>query len=195
MNKEDVVAFFDSRAELWDAQMIKTQWKIDKILDVANIDNDTIVLDVACGTGVLVPDYLKRNVKKYIGIDISKKMLEIAKNNFQSYKNFEFICADAETVKFSQKFDSIIIYNAFPHFVDSKQLFFNLAKCLKDNGRITIAHSMSREDLIKHHSGDAEKVSKTLPEIFELSEFMNEFFDVDFTESSDELYIISATKN
>lgn len=194
MDKKAVSAFFDSLADSWDDDMIKIQWKIDKILDVAEVTEGKTVLDVACGTGVLVPDYLRRNVKKCVAVDISERMIEIAKNKFSQYDNVEFLCADAEQYKFSEMFDCIVIYNAFPHFTDREQLFKNLSNYLKNGGRITIAHGMSREALIKHHSGSAEKVSTILPEAEELAEIMKAYFNADTIISTDELYIVSGIK-
>lgn len=43
-------------------------------------------------------------------------------------------------VIFSELFDSIVIYNAFPHFVNRKLLFENLSKLVKTGARITVAH-------------------------------------------------------
>ena len=194
MDKKEIAAFFDSYASSWDADMIKEQWKIDSILDVAQINEGTAVLDVACGTGVLIPDYIVRKVGRCVAVDISHNMIDIAKSKFSGHENLEFICADAETFDFGEKFDSIVIYNAFPHFADRRLLFENLSAHLEDNGRITVAHSMSRENLLKHHSGKAEKISTVLPEADELAEIMLPYYEVDVKISTDEIYIVSGKK-
>ncbi len=195
MDKKEITAFFDSCADSWDADMIKVQWKIDKILDVAEVTEGKSVLDVACGTGVMITDYISRKVSRCIGVDISQKMIEIAKNKFSDNKNIEFVCADAECFGFNEKFDCIVIYNAFPHFANREMLFGNLSRYLKENGRITVAHGMSRGALIKHHSGNAEKISTLLPESDELAEIMKPYFDVDTKISTDEIYIVSGKNN
>ena len=122
-------------------------------------------------------------------------MIKIAKNKFLKYENVSFLCADAETFKFGEKFDSIVIYNAFPHFDNCELLFENLSSFLNRNGRITVAHGMSREALIRHHSGKAEKISSILPETDELEEIMKPYFDVDIKISTDEIYIVSGKKH
>jgi demethylmenaquinone methyltransferase/2-methoxy-6-polyprenyl-1,4-benzoquinol methylase len=194
VDKKEVIEFFDSFAESWDDDVVRIQWKIEKILDAAGVSEGKAVLDVACGTGVLIPDYINRKVSRCVGIDISTKMIDIAKRKFSEYENISLLCADAETFEFSENFDCIVIYNAFPHFVNCEALFINLAKCLNQGGRITIAHGMSREELIKHHSGRAEKISSVLPEAEELAKAMSEFFDMDIKTSTDEIYIVSGKK-
>lgn len=195
MDKKEVTAFFDSYAASWDNDMIKVQWKIDRILDTAEITEGKTVLDVACGTGVLISDYLNRKIKKCTAVDISENMIKIAGSKFPEHKNIDFICADAESYNFGERFDSIVIYNAFPHFADRNLLFENLYEFLKENGRITVAHGMSREDLIKHHSGKAERVSTILPEADKLAEIMKPYFVVDTIISTDEIYIVSGIKH
>lgn len=194
MNKKDVREFFDSLAESWDNDMIKIQWKIDKIFDISEVTAGKKILDVGCGTGVLIPDYVKRKVLKCVAVDISEKMTQIAKSKFSNYENVEFLCADAEYAEFDDNFDCVIIYNAFPHFVNSAKLLENLSGCLKYGGRITVAHGMSRKALIKHHSGRAEKVSTILPEADNLAEMMSPYFEIDTIISDNELYIVSGKK-
>ena len=55
MNKTDVIEFFDRCAPSWDADMIKNDTIIGKILDNAEVEAGQDILDVACGTGVMFP--------------------------------------------------------------------------------------------------------------------------------------------
>ncbi len=79
---KEVIEFFDRLAPGWDAEMIRSDEIINTILDNAAVTGGKDILDVACGTGVLTPDYLKRNVASVTGIDISPKMAEIARAKF-----------------------------------------------------------------------------------------------------------------
>ena len=60
MNKESIKVFFDNLASSWDKDMIKNEEVIKIILDNANIKSGIDILDVACGTGVLIDDYLNK---------------------------------------------------------------------------------------------------------------------------------------
>lgn len=78
MNKKEIAAFFDRMAPEWDANMIKSDEKINFILDAAGVKENSVVLDVACGTGVMFPYYLARGAERVIGVDISAQMARIA---------------------------------------------------------------------------------------------------------------------
>lgn len=191
MNKNEITAFFDERAHIWDVEQIRNDEVINIILDKGGIKKGVKVLDVASGTGVLFEDYVRRGVSHLTGIDISSKMLEIAK---EKYPLAELICADAENYVFSEKYDCIMIYNAFPHFIDADALFRNLSAALKENGRLTVAHGMSMEELEKCHSGAAKSVSLPLPEKEKLAELMKPYLDVDIMVSDSRMYMVSGTK-
>ena len=70
------------------------------------------MLDVACGTGVLLPDYLKRSVRSVTGIDISPEMIRIAKKKFPQ-ESVKLICGDVESVQLNRQFDCVMVYNVF----------------------------------------------------------------------------------
>lgn len=194
MDKKEITQYFNNAAAMWDKEMVKSQQKIKKILDVAQVFQNKSVLDIACGTGVLVSDYLDRKVKKYVGVDISCEMIKIAESKFSHFDNAEFIIGDAEALSFSNEFDCAVIYNAFPHFVSPENLFKSLYNALKDGGRITVAHGMSREALTLHHSGKAKGISNILPDTDEMEKLMEKFFIVDVKISTDDIYIVSGVK-
>ena len=162
MEKKDVIAFFDRCAPTWDAEMIKNDGIIGKILDNAEVEAGMDILDVACGTGVMFPYYLKRGAASVTGIDISPEMAKIACAKYADEPRIRVICGDVEEVAFDKKFDRIVVYNAFPHFPKPKRLIKLLAALLKDDGRLTIAHGASRETIDNHHNGPASKVSNGL---------------------------------
>lgn len=93
MEKKEIAAFFDRCAPGWDEDLIRNEVTITTILDNAGIKSGQDILDVACGTGVLFPDYLKRGVESVTGIDISPEMAKIAQSKFPEV---QVICGDVE---------------------------------------------------------------------------------------------------
>ena len=191
MEKKDIADFFDRCAPWWDEDMIRNEVIITTILDNAGIKGGMDVLDVACGTGVLFPDYLKRGVESVTGIDISPEMAKIAAAKFPEV---QVICGDVEETRFDKQFDAVMVYNAFPHFPEPARLIEALARVVKPGGRLSVAHSMSRDKLQQHHSGRASKVSIDLIHEKELSSLFAPFFDVDVVISNDRMYQVAGTR-
>ena len=194
MNKQDVIEFFDRMAPSWDADMIKNDVVIGKILDNAEVEAGQDVLDVACGTGVMFPYYLSRGVASVTGIDISPEMAKIAEEKFREEANVRVLCGDVEEAVFDRKFDRIVVYNAFPHFPKPKRLIRILAGLLKDDGRLTIAHGQSRESIDGHHKGSASKVSNGLMTADSLKKVFDPHFDVEVMISNRRMYQVSGVK-
>lgn len=136
MDKNEVISFFDIHSTSWDENMEKDDRKINEILDVAKISSGKSVLDIACGTGVMIDYYIERNVSKITGVDISSKMIEIARNKFKKYDFIDFLCEDAEEFNFKNQYDRVMVFNAFPHFPNPKALIKNLAKAVKSGGTV-----------------------------------------------------------
>ena len=159
MNKEKIRDFFNFFAPRWDNEPIADIAIINTILDNANVYENLDVLDIGCGTGVMFPFYMERNVKSITAVDLSPEMVKIAKSKFPQA---DVICGDAENITFDKQFDVVMIYNAFPHFANVHMLFKNLSSALKKGGRFTVAHGISEEELAKCHSGSAVNVSLPL---------------------------------
>ena len=194
MEKKDVIEFFDRCAPSWDAEMIKSDAKIGKILDNAEVGEGMEILDVACGTGVMFDYYLQRGVASVTGIDISPEMAKIAAAKFEAEPKVQVICGDVEEYKFDRKFDRIVVYNAFPHFPYPKRLIKILAGLLKEDGRLTVAHGQSREAIDGHHSGSASKVSNGLMSAENLKRIFDAHFEVEVVVSNRHMYQVSGVK-
>ena len=194
MEKKDIIAFFDRCAPNWDADMVKNDVIIGKILDNAEVGEGMDILDVACGTGVMFDHYLSRGVASVTGIDISPEMAKIAEEKYAEQPKIQVICDDVEEHRFDRKFDRIVVYNAFPHFPYPKRLIKILAKLLKDDGRLTVAHGMSREAIDNHHSGSASKVSNGLMSAESLKRIFDAHFQVEVVVSNRHMYQVSGVK-
>lgn len=190
MEKKDIIQFFDGCASWWDADMIRNEAVIARILDNGGIKPGVQVLDVACGTGVLFPDYLKRGAT-VTGIDISPEMVKVAQGKFPE---ITVLCGDVEETAFDQSFDCIMVYNAFPHFPEPARLIQRLAKLLKSGGILSVAHGMSRASLLDHHAGRASKVSIDLLEAGALANLLRPYFEVDVIISDHDMYQVTGIR-
>ncbi len=193
MNKQEIIAFFDHMAPQWDGDMIRSDEIINRILDGAEVTRGKSVLDVACGTGVLFPDYLQRQVASVTAIDISPEMAKIAAGKYPDAP-IRVLCGDVENTAFDRKFDCIMVYNAFPHFPDPQHLIESLAGLLAPGGTLTVAHGMSREAIDHHHEGAASAVSRGLMSSEELTQIFAQYLKVTKSISDDRMYQVTGKK-
>jgi demethylmenaquinone methyltransferase/2-methoxy-6-polyprenyl-1,4-benzoquinol methylase len=194
MDINSVINFFDKQAATWDAEMIKDDNIIGKILDNAQISENTTVLDVACGTGVMIPYYIDKKVKSVTGIDISRNMIDIAEEKFSALENVSFICDSAISYSFNNKFDRIVVYNAFPHFENPETLISKLSSLLNEGGVLTVAHGMSKEQIDKIHRKGANSVSIPLMSSDELSKLFGKYLTVTVNISDSKMYQVCGKK-
>lgn len=116
------------------------------------------VLEVACGTGTFVNLFRQLKAKSYDGIDISSKMIEIAKQN-NKYNNVNFYTVSLE--EFSQnngdKYDIIIASSFLHHLTDLEEGLLQIKKMLKPNGIFIALHEViNNRELTKLEKFDNE---------------------------------------
>ena len=193
IEKQAVIDFFDRCAPTWDAEMIRSDRKINIILDNARVGAGSRVLDVACGTGVLTPDYLARDVASVTAVDISPEMIRRARDKFRDDR-VQFLCGDVETLDVGRDFDAVVVYNAFPHFPDPERLVAHLASLLRPGGVLTVAHGMGRAAIDGHHKGRASAVSRGLMSAQELAAIFGKYLTVTTVLSTEEMYQVAGEK-
>jgi demethylmenaquinone methyltransferase/2-methoxy-6-polyprenyl-1,4-benzoquinol methylase len=193
IDPKEVQQFFDRLAPGWDADMVRNDALIRLILDGAGVGPGKSILDVACGTGVLIPDYLARGASSVTAVDLSPEMVKIAREKFPQ-ENVSVLCGDASDTDFGRRFDCIVIYNAFPHFADPEKLISHLAGFLNPGGTLTVAHGASRETIDAHHGGSARRVSNGLMTAEELAALFGKYLTVSVVISDDKMYQVTGVK-
>ncbi|MDO8804931.1 MAG: class I SAM-dependent methyltransferase [Elusimicrobiota bacterium] len=159
MNNE-TRTFFDRNAAKWDSyEKPEIVPVIDALLDRIGLSPSDTILDVGCGTGILVPHFEKRGVRNFQAIDLSPEMAREYHNKFPGR---EVVAADYEEKGLypPASFTKIIIFNAFPHFDRRELVFKNSYNYPKPGGGLYIVHSMSRADLDRHHREAGEEVAE-----------------------------------
>jgi ubiquinone/menaquinone biosynthesis C-methylase UbiE len=106
----------------------------------AEISPLNTVLDVACGTGeferLLLSQYSSQQI---VGVDISEKMLAIAKQKINAYPQVSFQRASASNLPFdSNSFDVIVCANSFHYFDDPLASLTEMRRVLKPEGKVII---------------------------------------------------------
>jgi SAM-dependent methyltransferase len=78
---------------------------IEKLIKTYSKNSVNSILDLGCGTG-RHDTLLNKKGFKITGVDLSEKMIEIAKN--QNIKNSEFIIGDVRNLNLNRQFDAVI---------------------------------------------------------------------------------------
>jgi 2-polyprenyl-3-methyl-5-hydroxy-6-metoxy-1,4-benzoquinol methylase len=91
---------------------------INDILEILAISKDDTLLDICCGNGVIT-QRLSRHCKSIVAIDLSNKMIDVAKQ-FNGNSNIRYINCDflhiEENLNTKTKFSKIIMFAALQHF-------------------------------------------------------------------------------
>ncbi|MBR6439936.1 MAG: class I SAM-dependent methyltransferase [Aeriscardovia sp.] len=191
-NLEEVRKYFDSKAQGWDERQHPEEVKMMRILEKGGVKGK--VLDVACGTGVMIPFYFEAGVREVVGIDLSPKMIEEAERKFAFENRAKFLCGDAVLADFEGRFDSVVVFNAWPHFIQPLKAISAFARDLRAGGRLVIAHDKGRGQLNRIHSGGASFVSLPLPAAKELARSMAGWVQVDFEADEEGMYEVAGKK-
>ncbi|MCO1602503.1 class I SAM-dependent methyltransferase [Desulfosporosinus nitroreducens] len=142
IERSDVKVKFDENSGQYDGQRKKLIPCFDDFYSIAISlaeanNNNPNVLDVGAGTGLLSFLILKKFPNANLTlIDISEKMLEVAKVRFKGNLNVTYINDDYTNYKFNEKYDVIISSLSIHHLTgdEKKQLYRNIYACLNENG-------------------------------------------------------------
>ena len=155
INKKEIEKFSKIAAEWWNPNgkfkplhkfnPIRIKYIKDNIIKKFNLNSSnkplkTInILDIGCGGGLL-SEPMSRLGANVVGIDASKKNIEVAK--FHAKKNklkINYICASPEILKIQKKFDVILSMEIIEHVEDINFFIKKSSELLKKNGLMFIA--------------------------------------------------------
>jgi len=193
----DHKTFFNNLAADWDNMPQPDQRKLAHIAARLQLHAGQAVLDVGTGTGVMLP-FLREGIGPdgtLIAVDIADKMIARASEKYASLARFQ--TADVTALPFADgSFDRVVCYSAFPHFPDKERALREMARVLKYDGAIFIAHSEGRERINHFHHSLKSFVSQDhLPD----DEAMRRLgaatgCEADFVENNQEYYILQFRK-
>lgn len=92
------------------------------------------ILDLGCGYGEHCMEYIRRGAAKVVGIDISEKMLAVAKAENSHPKITYLHMAMEEISAIQEKFDIVTSSLAMQYVEDYKTLVHDVHELLNDNG-------------------------------------------------------------
>ncbi|MCM1189604.1 MAG: methyltransferase domain-containing protein [bacterium] len=106
------------------------------------------LLDAGCGTGAMLcmfqKDYPDKN---YTGVDLSEKMIEVARAKHR--KEIRFVAGDCENLPFpDNSFDVVTCSMSFHHYPNPEQFFRSLRRVLRPGGRLILRDMAANSSLV-----------------------------------------------
>lgn len=175
-----VADYFDRRAAGWETVEEHTSSVVQPAVAVlAGVHAGGSVLDVGCGIGVMEQVLHNLGAGRIVAVDVSSKMIAKARTRFAGYDEMTFEVADVTDMTCDEPFESVIIYNAYPHLLRRDELVRNVHKLLVPGGRFVVAHNDNWQHLNQHHEAVAAGVSLGLRPARVEAEAWQELFEVD----------------
>jgi ubiquinone/menaquinone biosynthesis C-methylase UbiE len=145
----------------------ETRARLPQMIDYLAIKPGDIILDVGGGTGILLPLLYNAagNRGKIVSLDIAEEMLKRAIDNGYP-SSIYYIHADVAAIPLSsESFDLVICYSCFPHFPDKLKALAEIARVLRNRGRLVICHTASRQAINDLHKSVGNVVENdTIPD-------------------------------
>jgi len=133
--------FFNLWADLYDYSFPIKPWLyyIQKnVIKHLQLNNKLKILDVGCGTGDSLNYIAKLSKSQLYGLDISEKMLKIARKKLGEKAILKL--GDVEKIPFKDKtFDYVLNTEAFHHFPNPNKTLKEINRVLKKNGEFMLA--------------------------------------------------------
>lgn len=108
---------------------------------------DKKVLEIGIGTG-RIANRVAPLCKTLVGIDISPKTIEKAKENLIRYNNIILYCADFMKYDFDCLFDVIYSSLTFMHIKEKQMAISKVAKLMKSNARLVLSIDKNQSEYI-----------------------------------------------
>jgi len=148
---------FDNMPESYDVHLKRSiplynesQFFISQIASFF-IKDENVNYEVGCANGTIVGklanDYKKFKNTKFVGIDISKKLIIEAKKRYQKNSNLKFYCTNASKYKFTKCNLAIIHYVLqFMSEIEKKTLLKSVKNNLVEGGGLIIFEKTLMQD-------------------------------------------------
>lgn len=169
--------YFDHMADGWDKGTNAEDLcrRLELLIPKFGIPYGGWVLDVGTGTGILQP-YLLAAVGesgRVLAFDFSICMLAEALKKSRC-RNLACFQADVTAIPLPERTcDCVVCFAAFPHFDRKQPALHEMARVVKDGGRVVVAHLMSRRQIARHHDANPEVAGHYLPPAGQMKRFFS----------------------
>jgi len=136
--KRKVIRHYDRIARIYEKQYAEEQTaKINAILPHMCLDENSFILDVGCGTGILFP--IAAKVQSIIGVDTSSKLLQKTKQYTRKFSNAHSVCADSDYLPFQNRvFNAVFVITLLQNIPNPLTTFEEIKRTSKSQAVIAV---------------------------------------------------------
>lgn len=140
-HNERIISEFSGKAELYaQAEELNDVGALTLLSEQVRLDAGDVVLDVACGPGV-VSCHLAKTARSVVGIDLTEAMLEQARihEKRQGLDNVTWIRGDVADLPFpAGTFSLVVSRYAFHHILEPSRVLHEMRRVCSATGRIAV---------------------------------------------------------
>ena len=123
------------------------KWDGQVFIDTMKLDKTKTVLEIGVGTGRLALKTIPL-CKEFVGIDLSPKTINKAKENLFNHKNISFICDDFMNYRFENTFDVVYSSLTFMHIKNKRGAIKKIDSLLNNGGKFCLSIDKNQSDYI-----------------------------------------------
>jgi ubiquinone/menaquinone biosynthesis C-methylase UbiE len=155
MDNDQKRQYFNELAPRWDSfpTIPNAASKIRSYLERSRHPHPQQILDVGCGTGILIANLIEMypEAQLIVEMDYAEQMLLENARKFPDRRVLH-IHGDVRMLPFVvPTFDLILCFSALPHFDDSYSALSQFFRALRPGGILTIGHMAASQELNEFH--------------------------------------------
>lgn len=142
INEEFIKKMYDDIADDFNEHRMSApnQWDLVEYPEVKKLIGhftNKVILDAGCGPGMFINRLIRSGPKKVVGIDLSSRMIEIARAKYGHCHNVQLLQGSISKITFPDKyFDLIVSFDVLQDVKNIKQTFSEFFRVLKNNKSI-----------------------------------------------------------
>ena len=151
----NIIEIYKKHGRAWTAlrgQHLYEKGWLDQFL--ALLPQQAEILDLGCGSGKPIADYLIQQGHCIVGVDSSEVMIEMAQQNFPAHI---WHLADMRAVQLDRVFQGILAWDSFFHLTpdDQRQMFSQFSECSATGTVLMFTSGPAAGEAIGEMFGDA----------------------------------------
>jgi len=136
--------YYSARARNYDRQKSRT-WNMvsgfgDEVLDqllvaLKDLRCGSLLLEVGVGSGRNALPILKHPEPRFVGLDLSREMLERAREKLSPFKSYDLVLGDGECLPFvAESFDALVCMSTMHYFDHKDKIINEFSRVMREHG-------------------------------------------------------------